>query len=120
MCIRDRIIANLELKPLPNEGGFFRETYRSKERHGGKAAATAIYYLITPTSFSALHRLPTDEVWHFYQGDPVRQLRLYADGSSEEVVLGNDLSQRQQSQICVPAGAWQGTQLISGGHFQQE
>lgn len=74
-----QVIALLDLKPQPQEGGFFRETYRSNElvtlRGGDRAAGTAIYYFLTPDTFSALHRLPTDEVFHFYLGDPVQMLR---------------------------------------------
>src|SRR5262245_35025414 len=87
------IIARLGLVPHPKEGGYFRETYRAGEAlaaaalagryHGPRAVCTAIYYLLTPTTFSALHRLVSDEVFHFYAGDPVEQLRLYPDGRGE-------------------------------------
>ena len=65
----DEVIALLNLKPLPLEGGFYRETYRAEEWHRpDKSLATAMYYLLTPQTFSALHRLPTDEIFHFYMG----------------------------------------------------
>lgn len=80
------IIAALALVPHPREVGWFREIYRAAEtppahalggRHAGpRAVSTAIYYLLTPAAFSALHRLAGDEVFHFYAGDPVEQLRL--------------------------------------------
>ena len=116
------IIDKLQLIPLPNEGGFFRETYRSAtmlENEGNRSYGTAIYFLITPDHFSALHRLPTDEVWHFYLGDPVTQIRLGDDGTLETVVLGNDLFglPPQHPQSVVSAGVWQGTRLQENGGF---
>ena len=99
------IIEHLNLKPLPFEGGYFRETYRSDETvaqtglpsryTGEKHFGTAIYYLITPDSVSALHRIKSDEVFHFYLGDPVTMLQLHPDGTGKTVVLGNDLEKGQ-------------------------
>lgn len=118
----------LELKPLPNEGGFFRETYRSpetieaqsfKQGHGGpRALSTAIYYLLTPTSFSALHKLPGDEMFHFYCGHPVELLELFADGNgSRTVTLGPDIRSGMKFQHVVPGGVWQGSRLVKGGEY---
>jgi uncharacterized protein len=111
------VIAALGLQPLPMEGGWFRETYRSAARTGDKSLATAIYFLITPTSFSRLHRLPSDELFHFYLGDPVEQLQLFPDGTGRIVTLGTDLAAGQQPQSLVPAGVWQGSRLKLGGRF---
>jgi len=125
----DRIIELLGLVPLPEEGGLFRQTYRSAEhvptsalppRYGApRRFATAIYYLLTddPDSFSALHRLKTDEVYHFYLGDPVEMLLLHPDRGSERVILGQDLAAGQRVQLVVPAGTWQGSRLIAGGSY---
>ena len=68
----EELIAALGLEPHPLEGGFFRETYRTRQKlHGQeRPLATAIYYLLTPTTCSALHRLPGDELFHFYLGRP--------------------------------------------------
>lgn len=106
------VIARLELSPLPGEGGWFRQTWAAPD-----GAGTAIYYLVTdaPAGFSALHRLPTDEVYHVYLGDPVEQLLLHPDGRSEVVVLGQDIVAGQRVQHVVPAGVWQGTRLAPGG-----
>ena len=121
------IIAALGLKPLPLEGGYYRETHRCAEslsaavlppRYGrDKAMMTAIYYLLTPDTFSALHRLPTDELFHFYRGDPVHMLQLWPDGSSRVAVLGGDVLAGQQPQLVVPRGVWQGSSLAPGGTF---
>lgn len=125
MDARD-LIARLGLEPLPNEGGYFRQTWCSSSMTpdtgvpgGVKPAGTAIYYLLTdePDGFSALHRLPTDEVYHFYLGDPVEQLRLHADGRHEVIVLGPDLTRGQLVQSVAPAGVWQGSRLVPGGRL---
>ena len=87
-------------------------------RYGGsRNACTAIYYLLTPNTFSELHRLATDEVFHFYTGTPVRMLQLFPDGRALEVVLGPDVLAGQQPQVIVPQGVWQGSLLEPGGDF---
>lgn len=115
------VIELLQLQPHPVEGGFFRETYRcadsldrGRER---RSISTAIYYLLTPKTVSALHRLPGDEVFHFYAGDPVRMLQLWPDGSTRKVTLGTDLKAGQVPQLVVPGGVWQGSVLIEGGSW---
>lgn len=126
----EQIIRLLNLTPLPQEGGLYAETYRSSENipadalpgrypRAGKPCSTAIYYLLTaePPTFSALHRLPTDEVYHFYLGDPLEMTLLYPDGSHRVVMLGQDLLAGQQVQYVVPAGVWQGTRVAAGGRF---
>src|SRR5579884_2951557 len=115
------ILTILQLQPLPREGGFYRETYRSARQwpsaalaptyRSTRAASTAIYYLLTPQTFSALHRLPTDEVFHFYLGDPVEMLQLGPGPEGRLVTLGTDLHAGQQPQVVVPAGVWQGSIL---------
>jgi len=90
MLTPEKIIDNLNMKPLEIEGGYYVETYRSADRIEAKALperysksksiSTAIYYLLTPNTKSNLHRLPTDEIYHFYLGDPVQMLLLYPDG----------------------------------------
>lgn len=116
----------LQLRPLPREGGYFHETYRSgvvlaaaalPARYArDKAAGTAIYYLLTPDTFSAMHRLPTDELFHFYLGDPVTMLQLGPEGG-KLVSLGTDLRAGERPQVVVPAGVWQGSLLAPGGQF---
>jgi uncharacterized protein len=117
----------LQLEPHPREGGFFRETYRSRwqvsaeylpdDFRGSRSIGTAIYYLITPGEFSALHRLPGSEVFHFYCGDPVIQLQLLPDGSSQAVLLGSDLLSGQRPQVIVRGHVWQGAKLVEGGKW---
>lgn len=129
MLTAKKLIEQLGLEPLPVEGGLFRQTYCAQEKiprsalpdryRGDKAFSTAIYYLLTsePDSFSALHKLPTDEVYHFYLGDPVEMLLLFPAGRSERVVLGPDVLAGQQVQFVVPRGVWQGSRLLPGGRF---
>ena len=124
MPTADELIRALNLQPHPMEGGFFRETYRSKEMHdappsfaGPRSFKTAIYYLLTPQTFSAMHRLPGDEMFHFYLGHPVRMLQLWPDGSTRTLFLGSDILSGQQPQILVPGGVWQGCSLEPGGEF---
>jgi uncharacterized protein len=112
MLTVSQIIELLNLKPLPEEGGYYRETYRAA---GSKA--TAIYYLLTPDSFSAMHRLPADEIYHFYLGDPVEILVLSADKSGKNVMLGSDIANGMIPQFVVPAGTWHGSRLLDGGKF---
>jgi predicted cupin superfamily sugar epimerase len=110
----------LGLAPLPNEGGYFVETYRATRRMpasgaAGRSLATAIYYLITPDQFSAMHRVRADEVFHFYMGDAVELLQLTPEGDGHLAVLGTDLAAGERPQVVVPAGVWQGTRLVPGG-----
>jgi len=114
----EEIISLLNLKPLPGEGGYYRETYRSStivpsERN----LATAIYYMITAREFSALHRIPQDEIFHFYLGDPVRLIQINSEGRLSETILGPGLKQGQSFQGIVPGGAWQGLRMIEGGRW---
>ena len=123
------VIEWLGLEPLPDEGGWFRQTWRSPEyvaagvlgpRYRREClVGTAIYYLVTDSvnGFSALHRLPTDEIYHFYLGDPVEQLRLHPDGRSEWIVLGADLRAGQHVQHVAPRDVWQATRLVAGGRW---
>jgi predicted cupin superfamily sugar epimerase len=117
MLTAEELIIALGLQPLPREGGFFRETYRSTESLGDRSLATAIYYLLTPETFSALHCLPIDEVFHFYGGDCVSMLQLSPDGRGRVVTLGSDVAANQQPQVVVPAGTWQGSWLADGGRY---
>lgn len=109
----------LRLEPHPVEGGFFRRTYTSpgtvELARGARAQGTAIYYLLEPETFSEMHCLDSDEIFHFYLGDPVEMLQLYEDGRSAHFTLGPDLASNQHVQLVVPAGVWQGTRLIGNG-----
>jgi len=127
MLIADQIISLFNLKPHPEEGGYFVETYRSSETisrnalpsryKGVRNFGTAIYYLLTPGTFSAIHRLQSDEIFHFYLGDPVEMLQLWPDGSAKVLILGADILNGMQPQGIVPRGVWQGARLLKDGKF---
>ena len=107
----------LHLKPLPVEGGLFVETWRSTK--GDEILGSATFAALTdePDSFSAMHRLPVDEVWHFYLGDPVELVLLHHDGSVSTPRLGHDVLGGELLQFTVPAGAWMGAALVTGGQW---
>ena len=123
----EAIIRELGLVPLPEEGGLFAETYRSGgvipggalpgRQTGPRRCCTAIYYLITPERFSALHRVASTEIFHFYLGDPVDMLQLHPDGTGQTLTIGVDLWSGQRPQVVVRRGVWQGTRLKPGGRF---
>ncbi len=125
MLAAPEIIQLLQLKAHAREGGFYRETYLSSEKipsgclpsrySSERAFGTAIYYLLTPETCSRLHRLKTDEIYHFYLGDPVIMLLLFQDGSSEKITLGQDIAGGQQLQVVIPRHTWQGSFLKPGG-----
>lgn len=127
MLTAQHVIDRFQLAPLTIEGGYFRETYRAPLRfmphalppeYGGERnASTAIYYLLTPDTFSALHRVKSDEVFHFYAGDAVEMLQLWPDGHSKIVRIHNDLAAGHEPQVVVPAGVWQGCRLVPGGKW---
>ena len=115
----DEIKALLHLEPHPIEGGSFRQTYISacsvEWPRGRRSVGTAIYYLLEAGTFSEMHMVASDEIFHFYLGDPVEMLQLLPDERSEVFVLGPDLQAGQNVQLVVPAGVWQGARLVDGG-----
>jgi uncharacterized protein len=125
MIDTDQLIRHFRLEPLPIEGGYFRQTWSSDDLvsipgyHAPRPAGTAIYYLLTsePDSFSALHRLASGEIYHFYLGDPVEMLLLSEGASGRRIILGPDVLGGQHVQYIVPRSVWQGSRLLPGGHF---
>jgi predicted cupin superfamily sugar epimerase len=127
MMTAAQIIEHYKLEPLEQEGGFFRQVWRSPHRlshqalgsaypeSGDHPMGTVIYFLLTEDSFSAMHRLPTPEHWFYHLGDPAEMLLLHADGSSALRLLGSDLSQGQSIHLVTPSSSWQGTRLSEGG-----
>ena len=114
------LIAHFEMEPLPVEGTYFVSTYRcTTPTPAGGPAGTAIVglYCDDPPSRSLFHRLGSDEVWHFYGGDPIRLVLLHPDGSSGEVILGGDVLAGQAVQHVIPAGTWQAGELLPGGQW---
>jgi predicted cupin superfamily sugar epimerase len=108
-------IDHLQLSPHP-EGGFYRQTHRSELTirrsglpstfPGDRRAATAIYFLLESENFSAFHRLRSDEVWHFYAGEPLTVHMITPSGEYSAISLGTDPQAAQVFQAVVPAGCW--------------
>jgi uncharacterized protein len=124
----DEVKIILGLVPHPREGGCYVRTYESGEMLPSTAFAagrypsarhtgTAIYYLLEPGTFSEIHRLRSDEIFHFYAGDAVEMLQLHADGSGTIVRIGNRLAQGERPQVVVPRDVWQGSHLAPGGEW---
>jgi len=120
------LVKRLNLQPHP-EGGYFRETYRAAEtippaglpeRFGAaRSVSTAIYYLLEAGQHSRLHRIKSDELWHFYTGDPLTIVEIGPDGTLRETQLGAALDGSTIFQHLVPAGAWFGATPAPGGRF---
>ncbi len=126
MLTAEQIRELLQMRPHPVEGGYFTETYRGATvvprnllpgYPGERAISTAIYYLLTPDTFSAMHRVRGDEMFHFYLGDAVEMLQLQADGSGEVILLGQDIAAGTRLQHNVSGGVWQGSRVRAGGKF---
>jgi predicted cupin superfamily sugar epimerase len=124
MITAEELITLLNLTPHP-EGGYYRESYRSGERipnntlpsryKGDRAYSTAIYYLLTYNTFSALHRLKTDEVYHFYLGDPVEMLQLLPDGRGSVIRLGYEIKNGMHLQVLCREGCGKDLDLFRAG-----
>jgi predicted cupin superfamily sugar epimerase len=111
-----QLISRLGLSPLPREGGFYAVTWKSAAQGpGGRASGSAILFLMTETDFSALHRLRTDEIWHYHAGDPAEVVRLDPRTRACSVsLLGPDVAGSHAPQAIVPAGEWQGARIRAG------
>ncbi|MGA2901607.1 MAG: cupin domain-containing protein [Candidatus Acidiferrales bacterium] len=119
-------IKKLKLEPHP-EGGFYRQTYKADQvlPHeslppnftGPRAASTAIYFLLEGKSFSAFHRLRSDELWHFYAGAPVLVHVIGKSGEYSKILLGSDPDAGESLQAVVNAGSWFASHLKDGKSF---
>jgi predicted cupin superfamily sugar epimerase len=124
-----QLIEFFGFEALKVEGGQFIQTYKSPESlpqqilppgyHEPHPMGTAILYFYTsdPDSFSAVHKLPTEEIYHYYLGNPVEMLLLFPDGKTERIILGTDVLNGQKVQFIVPRGVWQSSHLLPGGEY---
>ena len=101
------LIKVLALQPHP-EGGHYRETFRDDAEVGpqGRAASTAIYFLLQAGEVSRWHTVDAVEIWHYYAGDPL-EITVHRDGARDRYVLGADIAAGQRPQVIVPVMAWQ-------------
>jgi predicted cupin superfamily sugar epimerase len=122
----NQLIDHLQLQPHP-EGGFFKETYRSKgliasdclpgSFNGDRPYSTAIYFLLQQNDFSAFHRIKSDECWHFYEGGTLLIHIINQEGNYSCVALGKHIDEGQQYQFTVPAGCWFASEPAPGTEF---
>lgn len=120
------LVEQLELTEHP-EGGFYKETYRSEgtiqqnqlgsDFSGDRNYSTGIYFLLTSGNFSAFHRIKQDEMWHFYEGDPLIIHMIDEKGSYSSQVIGLDLSNKQVPQFVVPKNIWFASEVVTGGIY---
>ena len=119
----DEVKKLLGLVKHPREGGWYVRTWESEEfvaascfeegrYEGARRTSTAIYYLLEPGTFSEMHVLKSDEIFHHYMGGAVEMLQLFANGSSSRVVIGKDLEAGERPQCVVRTGVWQGSRLL--------
>ncbi|MBE9467811.1 MAG: cupin domain-containing protein [Bacteroidetes bacterium] len=122
----EQIITNLNLKPHP-EGGYFKETYRSEGEInensldsnyiGKRNYSTCIYFLLTSNMFSSFHKIKQDEIWHFYEGSPIRLYTISERGKLSEFIIGRDIANGQSPQLIVPAKHWFAARVINENDY---
>jgi len=109
------------------EGGYFKEVYRSSEfikaenlplrYKSNRTFSTSIYFLLEGNEFSSLHKLKSDEIWHFYDGSPVKISIIDRDGILNEIVLGKNLKDGEIMQIVIEKNNWFGAELLDKESF---
>ena len=119
-------ISQLELEPHP-EGGFFKETYRSileidlkdvgLKKSGKRSLSTGIYFLIEKENFSAFHRIKSDEMWHYYSGDPLIVHMIDKNGIYSTQVIGPNIEKGEKLQFVVPANRWFASEVNGNGEY---
>ena len=120
-------IKELDMSPLPEEGGWFKEVYRSDEfipknslpdRFQGKRTfSTSIYYLLKSDEFSAFHRIKQDEIWHFYEGSSLTIHIIDQRGTYKQIELGRDLSSGEHFQATIDKGVLFAATVNQQGSF---
>ncbi len=123
---KEKIIKELDLKPHP-EGGFFKETYRSKgiinkdslheAYNSERNYSTCIYFLLTSDTFSAFHKIKQDEIWHFYDGSPIHLHIISETGEYSKHVIGRDFSKGEVPQLVVPGNCWFAAKVINENDY---
>lgn len=119
-------INSLKLLAHP-EGGYYRETYRSEQSllqaglpsayDGDRSISTAIYYLLEEDQVSRFHRMKSDEIFHFYAGDPLIVHSIDQAGNHREQILGLDIDCGHAPQAYISGGDWFGAEVIQGGNY---
>jgi predicted cupin superfamily sugar epimerase len=122
----ESIIKKLNLIKHP-EGGYYRETYRSEgiipksvlpdTYSGNRNYATLIYYMLVGNDISCLHKLPSDEIWHFYEGSPLLIYMIDTKGKLEIITLGNEIDKGEVFHFVVKAGVWFGAEVVDKSSY---
>jgi predicted cupin superfamily sugar epimerase len=107
---------HLQLQPHV-EGGFFRETYRSAAMSGNRNASTGIFFLLENHVFSAFHRIASDEMWHFYDGNPLNIYEITPDGHLTVHKLGLNMHLGECPQLVIKAGSWFASRVAGEAGF---
>lgn len=123
---KEKIIKELDLKPHP-EGGYFKETYRSKGMinkdslpeayNGERNYSTCIYFLLTSDTFSAFHKIKQDEIWHFYDGSPIHLHIISETGEYSTHIIGRDFSKGEVPQLVVHGNSWFAAKVINQDNY---
>lgn len=126
MKTKEQWVEELDLLPHP-EGGFYKETYRAEDQldlnfiypssYGLRSLSTGIYFLLDKANFSAFHRIKSDEMWHFYDGDPLLVHMIDQNGTYSKQAMGRDLANGEKLQFVVKAGVWFASEVKSGGNY---
>ena len=116
----------LELTP-PATCGFVSEPYRSDWQipqsalpagyEGSRSLGNVFYFLVTPEARVVLHRIRSDQMYHYYLGDPLEVLLLYADGRSDVKLVGADLAAGMRPQLFIPGGTFHTARVAAGGEY---
>jgi len=114
------IINKLEMLPHP-EGGYYKETYRSEEqtinKEGNKRnTSTAIYFLLENNNISRFHRIKSDELWFFHQGNAIEIVSI-KNNKLVSITLGNDIDKGEVPQAVIPANVWFASSVKDGSGF---
>jgi len=135
-----KLIVKYKMKPLAFEGGYYTEIFRSGimldidslpgEHHKResnepdesgvlhyRSIGSSILFMVTRDCFSKLHRVPTEEIYNFYFGDPVNMINITEKGSISFTILGNNIEEGEKFYHIVPKNCWQASNLVEGGIF---
>ncbi|WP_107037475.1 cupin domain-containing protein [Brumimicrobium mesophilum] len=122
----EKLVETLNLSPHP-EGGFYRETYRSSgnvsesslgsKYQGERSYSTCIYFLLTSDNFSAFHKIKQDEIWHHYDGSPIKLHMISAQGEYSVQIIGKDIENGQLPQYVVEGGCWFGSEVLNENDY---
>lgn len=122
----DYWVEKLKMDPHP-EGGYFKEVYRADEQYSGehlpvrfggdRSHGTSIYFLLIGDQVSKFHRIKSDEIWHFYEGSPIKIYSITSDGILRDVVVGRDPDKGENLQAVISKGDWFGAEVLNKNSY---